>query len=376
MRQKRATRRSALLVTCLLVGSLLITLILYQANSQAAARNQFSHTINNAPMVAGTVTEFKIPTPKSEPVGITSGPDGNLWFTEAFGNNIGKITTGGVFLKEYALPHADSEPENIVAGPDGNLWFTKFNAVDGNRIGTITTTGVITEYPLPNADSEPEGITVGPDGNLWFTEFDGGRIGTITTSGQITEYSLPQAGIEPEGITSGPCDDGTQNQCLWFTEQQISDGLPTFANAIWRITTSGTLTEYALPQIERANDITLGANGVLYFTQEYNDDGDVNPSVQASIGEITYSNGRVQLSTLASLPNGGSLPDSIVEGSDGNLWFTEYYRLGMVTPQGQLTEYSLPAGSSNFLPDNITTGPDGNLWFTEYMGSRIGSITV
>jgi virginiamycin B lyase len=56
----------------------------------------------------------------------------------------------------------------ITAGPDGNLWFTEYG---GNKIGRITTAGVITEFPIPTDDSEPWGITSGPDGNLWFTEF-------------------------------------------------------------------------------------------------------------------------------------------------------------------------------------------------------------
>ena len=371
MIQQRRTRRVILLVACLLVSSLILMLTFHQASSKAATAHYAIHT---APLVAGTVTEYTIPTTKSEPVGITSGPDGNLWFTEAYGNKIGKITTSGT-ITEYVLPTAKSEPENITVGPDGNLWFTEFNEIHGNRIGKITTSGTITEYALPHAASEPKNIVVGPDGNLWFTEFEGNRIGTITPGGQFTEYSLPQVGSEPEGISSGPCDDGTQNQCLWFTEHQLgSNGLPTNNNTIGRITTGGTITEYALPTYARANAITLGANGVLYFTQQLNDNGIVSPSVQASIGEITVNNGQVQISEVASLPNGGSLPNSIVEGSDGNLWFTEYYQIGTVTPAGQLTEYAIP--NSDFLPDTITAGPDGNLWFTEYMGNRIALITL
>ena len=43
----------------------------------------------------GQITEFKIPTDGSNPFGITVGPDKNLWFTEEFGNNIGRITPSG-----------------------------------------------------------------------------------------------------------------------------------------------------------------------------------------------------------------------------------------------------------------------------------------
>ena len=41
---------------------------------------------------AGTITEFPLPQ-HGVPNGITTGPDGNVWFTEAFGNKIGRITT-------------------------------------------------------------------------------------------------------------------------------------------------------------------------------------------------------------------------------------------------------------------------------------------
>jgi len=39
------------------------------------------------------VTEFPIPTPASYPAnGIVTGRDGNLWFTEYYGNKIGRIS--------------------------------------------------------------------------------------------------------------------------------------------------------------------------------------------------------------------------------------------------------------------------------------------
>lgn len=329
-----------------------------------------AHSMKSAPLSVGTITEYSIPTFNSEPVGITTGPDGNLWFTESHGNRIGTITTNGQ-ITEYKLPHAKSEPENITAGPDGTLWFTEFSSVYGNRIGKITTSGQITEYPLPNSDSAPEGITSGPDGNLWFTEFDGNRIGTITTSGQITEYTLPRAGSEPGAITSGPCGDNIPGDCLWFTE--FSFNAQTNSADIGRITTSGSITEYPLPTYARANGITLGPDGVLYFTEQVNNSGDTGVTVQATIGQITTA-GSVQLSVLPSLPNGGCLPNSIVQGSDGNLWFTEYYQIGQITTGGTLHEYALPDSSN--LPDTIAAGPDNNLWFTEFTGNNIGRITV
>src|SRR5262245_18799499 len=79
-------------------------------------------------------------------------------------------------VTEFPIPIIDvlsSRPEGITRGPDGNLWFTE---ADANRIGRITPAGVVTEFSAgitPN--SQPSGITAGPDGNLWFTE--AGKIG-------------------------------------------------------------------------------------------------------------------------------------------------------------------------------------------------------
>ena len=61
---------------------------------------------------------------------ITAGSDGNLWFTENEGNKIGRITTGGVIRETSAK--SGMYPVGIAAGPDGNVWFAEAGA---NAIG-------------------------------------------------------------------------------------------------------------------------------------------------------------------------------------------------------------------------------------------------
>src|SRR5207245_1080108 len=41
--------------------------------------------------------EFPVPTGSSYPSGITTGPDGNLWFTEFFGGKIGQFLLPSYF---------------------------------------------------------------------------------------------------------------------------------------------------------------------------------------------------------------------------------------------------------------------------------------
>jgi streptogramin lyase len=94
---------------------------------------------------AGVVSEFPIPTASSGPDFITTGPDGALWFTEFGANQIGRITTAGA-ITEFQVPGtstppapagAGSSPAGITTGPDGAIWFTEFY---GNRIGRLATT--------------------------------------------------------------------------------------------------------------------------------------------------------------------------------------------------------------------------------------------
>jgi streptogramin lyase len=221
--------------------------------------------------LAGVITEFPVPTPHGGPTGITSGPDGNLWFTEydnTFGpiGKIGKITPAGV-ITEFTIPSSPAHPHGITTGPDGNLWFTEAGTT--NNIGRITLAGVITEFPLITPDSEPRGIVTGPDGNLWFAESVSNKIGKITTLGVITEYPTA-AGSGPYGITLGP--DGN----LWFAE---ADG-----GKIGRITTAGVITEFLPPTAaSEPIEITLGPDGNLWFTEEVgNNIGRVNITIPMS----------------------------------------------------------------------------------------------
>ena len=209
---------------------------------------------------SGALTTFSDPS-ISFPEGITTGPDGALWFTNSASNTIGRITTSGQ-ITNYSDPSVDASPTAITAGPDGNLWFTNNGS---NSIGRITTSGAVTIYTSLSING-PNGITAGPDGALWYTNDGDGSIGRITTSGVATSYTDPSIS-SPGGITTGP--DGA----LWFT----SGGSPPItlsgtaysiggSSSIGRITTSGVITNFTDPSINSPGGITTGPDGALWFT--------------------------------------------------------------------------------------------------------------
>src|SRR5260370_23588161 len=64
----------------------------------------------------GSVTNvFSIPTAFTVVENIALGPDGALRFTESMGNKVGRITTSGT-ITEFPLPTPGSQPKRIVSG--------------------------------------------------------------------------------------------------------------------------------------------------------------------------------------------------------------------------------------------------------------------
>lgn len=198
----------------------------------------------------GDVVEIPIPNGPSNPQDLVIGPDGNLWFTEYDAGAIGRLTMQGQFAR-FSVPvpplegvlqprlAARSRPLNIAVGPDGNLWFTDEGL---NKIGRITTGGVIDTFPIPTADSGPAGIAAGGDGSLYFVESNAGRVARVTTDGEVTELGIPDVDSFPNYITLGP--DGA----MWFTEED--------ANRLGRIAPDGRITKFELPEITRPSNIT------------------------------------------------------------------------------------------------------------------------
>jgi virginiamycin B lyase len=248
---------------------------------------------------SGAITEYAAPNGVLG-FGIAAGSDGALWFTEDQNNSIGRMTTDGVITNQFQV---SGEPTTIIAGPDGALWFVEFEGSTLTyMIGRMTTAGVVTsEYPV---SASPGGMTVGPDDAIWFGD-GANQVGRITTSGSLSEYSVP-TGSSPYEIAVGS--DGA----LWFTESDPNNG-----NAIGRMTTDGVVTNiYSLVPygLEQPEGICLGPDGAIWFTAANTLNGGAN-----HFGRITTSG----VITVYTIPN-ASATYSIAAGADGAVWLTDF----------------------------------------------------
>jgi streptogramin lyase len=124
-----------------------------------------------------------------------------------------------------------------------------------------------------------------------------------------------------------------------------------------------TITEFPAPTAaSRPISIVAGSDGNLWFTEFLaNKIGTINPTTHATVD--------------FAVPTAAANPYWIAAGPDGNLWFTEPNgnKVGTINPTTHvITEFPLPTAGS--APQTITAGPDGNLWFTEEGTNKIATI--
>jgi streptogramin lyase len=81
---------------------------------------------------SATVTTFDLPAGGNNILGIAAGPDNNMWISQETGNKIIRMNLSGQVTGEFAV----TAPRFITTGADGNLWFT---ANGGPRVARITT---------------------------------------------------------------------------------------------------------------------------------------------------------------------------------------------------------------------------------------------
>lgn len=287
--------------------------------------------------ICGVFTGFPVPTASADPLGITAGSDGNLWFTEELGNKIGRITTTGS-IKEFPIAMTSSLPFSIVSGP-GGLWFAQIHT---QYIARITTSGVVTEfyaYTGSAANNLDGGIALGPDGNLWFTKFS--AVSSITIAGTVTDH-LVTAASAPETIVVGP------DKNLWFNEFNPP-------RQVARITTGGALMEYPIPAGGAPSGIASGPDGAIWFTDYY-----------ADISRVTTAGTFTSLYPVASP---GGVDRAIIAGPDGALWFGDTGAIGRITTAGTVTDDALPVGFGE--ASRLAVGPDGAIWFTDNSANTI-----
>ena len=156
------------------------------------------------------ITRFEIPVYSPQPWGITTGPDGDLWFTESEADSIGRFDPRSLkFQTSLSVPTPSGTPWGILLAPDKHIWFTERT---GDKIAEVDRSKKIREFSIAQPASYPEALTPGSDGDIWFTESQAQDIGRIDPrTGKFDHVMTLPSGDIPNGIASGA------NKNVFFT---------------------------------------------------------------------------------------------------------------------------------------------------------------
>jgi virginiamycin B lyase len=140
---------------------------------------------------AGALTEFKIGT---RPADLSAGHDGNIWYSTDGG--IGHISTSGKVFKPIAVEGGFGA---LAAGPDLRLWFGE---AGGLALGRVTPDGRRSLLELPKPAVRVTDLATGTLGSLWYIASAEGSCMGGGGSCQILRPS--QSGVIGKIQQSGP----------------------------------------------------------------------------------------------------------------------------------------------------------------------------
>ncbi|HET7452198.1 MAG TPA: virginiamycin B lyase [Thermoanaerobaculia bacterium] len=309
---------------------------------------------NAAPAIA------KFPVPGARiPLFPTMGPDGAVWAGVSTGAVI-RVTDDGA-ISTFPLPNSEATAAAITTGPDGDLWFTEIDSKSERSVARLTTAGHVDAFALPAGTRIPIGIAAGSDGNVWFTDDRtrngdfSGEVGRVTSTGTVVEMPVPASAGEPLLLTAGP--DGA----LWFTAHSQS------GNAIVRVTTGFdfSILPLSLGTFD-ALGIALGADGNFWFTA-------IDPNTKnGKIGRMTPE-GAITLFPIAAP---GANPQLIAAGPCSDLWFTSAAGIGRVTLDGKITVFPFSDLRQTEFLSGVAVDANRNVWFSDQVGMAMARVAL
>jgi virginiamycin B lyase len=271
----------------------------------------------------GTVVSHPLPTANAEPSSVALAPDGGVWFAEMEGKKIGRLDRDGRIV-EFAVP--SGSPLRVVVDAAGEAWFAAMadhghgggHAHHGNPsgVGRIDREGRVHFHPVP--EGWPTSIALDAKGQVWVTllvpgDSDNkakGRIARLGRDGQWTIVAARDGYSCPRNLV--PDAKGG----LFF-----SDGCRETAG---HRDARGKLSEWRLPQDTRIQDLALGHDGRLWFTD------------RKHVGHIVK--GKV---TYIDRADNGDATMAILATRQGDVLFSEFYNynINRLTRGGQFVEH-------------------------------------
>jgi streptogramin lyase len=310
----------------------------------------FNVSVTNTLRSLGTPQVIhEYPTPALGALGIVTGADGNLWFTETGTDAISSIHSDGTnYTTQNLAGYGFASPWGAALGPDGKVWFGDFFEA---LVASVTTSGTVST-PVVTTSSGTDFLAAGLDGNIWFAECQGTVVGSVDTStgAALPDVNIPEVGSNPTttfAVALGS--DGA----IWY------DGASNYV--VGRIS-GGVATNFSSESTYAPEVMTAGSDGATWFAETL------------AIGRMPTS-GALSETAITGTPNTPNA-NFVTTGPDGAVWFTDYCNnaIGRIDTSEHIVEYPVPTANAGL--QGITVGPDGNIWFVEGNNGNIGVLQL
>lgn len=361
-------------------------------------REQFCET--GGAMHGRYVQEYKIPTYCTQPLAITTDPQGNVWFAQT---NVGQVAKFDPMTEEFVEYHNPNWPKvhsmmwGMDYSQDGSIWYTDEVNDSIWRFSIQDEEYIRAEYPTSSGisasdDSLPQRLKI-QDSRIIVNDFTGGKL-TFLEPGTDDELSYTSLPSPVEGALTGDFAIDSQNN-IWYTNWIAQSGgvLVRFdADSYDGGDMAGRYASvFELPaDLSVPNGVVIGPEGRVWVM-------DTASSFFFSFDPQTEEFAKYVTSDppLSSYGNvSGVIKDPVSRpywseaDESGRIIFNEQTanRIGVFDPVAQdLTEYVIPSKNANWA-DCIETPDCGlaqvlgftidgdKIWFTEWVENNIGVI--
>ncbi|HXV51567.1 MAG TPA: lyase [Nitrosopumilaceae archaeon] len=347
------------------------------------------------------IREYEIPTKCTQPLAITTDPNGNVWFAQVNTGKIAKFDPNTESFTEYENPEWPPKARSMMWGiaysPDGSIWFTdeahdsvwKFSIEDGryDRHG----------YPSAG-DALPQRLEIAGS-QIIINDFTGNKITFLDPVIQLegeTAYHIVTSPLE-NSFTGAFAVDSDGN--IWYTNWQFRQGgaLVKFdqksyfeASALAKdagVPLFDFITVFQLQAMNAPNGISVGNNGLVWIA-------DTSSSFFYSFDPLSekFTKYITSKPDISSYGNATGLIKTPVSGpywtdfdQKGRLVFNEQSanRIGVFDPNTEsLVEYTVPSKNPVWADCDPMddcgiaqvfdfTIKNDKIWFTEWVENNI-----
>ena len=290
------------------------------------------------------VTEYQIPTPCTQPLGITTSGDGSVWFAQANTGKVAKFNPNDESFVEFENPQWPPNGRSMMWGldysPDGTLWYTDeaFDSIWKFSIQDETYQRL--QYPS-EGDSLPQRLEV-TGSQIIVNDFTGNKL-TILDPTQSDE-GLVSISI-PSEVTSAVTADFTvdsQNN-VWYTN--------------WVFQQNGVLVKFDHDEFLKSGQVRDNSFSEAFL---------LPPQLLTPNGAVADADDNIWLADTSS--------SFIFKFDTKDETFTQYTT--SVPPQVTFGNYSGIIKSPISRPYWIDLTSDDKLVFNEQTGNRLGLLDI